>query len=1082
MIAIALVLSFLLLAEGSPSHGPATEPGTLRVIVRDAKSSAPVPLATVEIYGPRSLRAATGLDGVVPFDGATAGDYEVVVRRDGYEEQVLKHVLVPPDGAELDVALQPSPRRPPRWLRQIGTVKAKSRSQASASNVTQDTPESLLASTPVNAAATLPDVSVQHTPSGETVSVFGHPAVQTTVTVDGVPVSTFGTPSNVQPFSLDLFQSVQIDRRSAFGSPGGNVDFTTRNPALDWIGTLDAVAGSFRNDGQSVTASGTSGRLGVSFTAARRDESQLLNRLTFLDTSGLNYRHDAMVQTTGDALKLRYPFSQDHIAYMSFVSLASSAPLVCVQFTGVVPCGYGPHNFENSALSSFQIKDTMASGRLEGSATFFRNASKIDVDQSGRFVYGIAAPANSSARSDSSGAIVDGQYQVGKGYPISFHATVDAQRTAVAGTAFGRTVPPASNTVMYRDASISGSLLDRRRFSSTLALGFQQQGRQGSRTAGLAVKYRPTSVDSFTFDVRTGFLAAPPVTFRGVADPSTLQVNCAANEATGFGPSSGSSDSSSTTTSINWEHIGSRVSTSVTLRHEVDYNGLVTAFVRGDALDTALITPDYLNAVSKAFAATCGRPSAVSAENLYLNVTSSVPRVRYEGGEVAVHAIVSRNITADLTYGLVYARAFGNEGALFGGGSTVVSGLQLPNVPIATANLGVAAKIGRSESRFLANLRHVAGNNANNLPAYTTVDVGVDKPLSHGAHLTVSALNVTGAYVGVFATSANAVALPTGHGSFATVSTPLPPRSLNVSLRLPFGLGAGLEDVPDLGAGPGTYGYRLYPYNRATPSDAFAIDRRSGRCGPEAVSGATHELAVIDDYTRRVEARRSAGGAYPAAFPTEEHDGLVLTYRRTAYAYAVLVSADVRLSFSQRLPILRPLAGCARFYSGTLPETRERDLYIPAYDEQQEIMPLAEFSPLIGFYVPPSRLENVRLFPAYAEPPRSPPEDPFAIASSPDCAPSARPGAQAFIALVRPYITALYAGAEQKPPAGFTITDHREGKRWLSISSADMDVKLLAGCIRISALDAPTLEKMGLGGTPSPTLNFSPALGFYSRF
>lgn len=1082
MLAHLLALAVFMLGEGAPAHAPAPPPGTLRVVVRDARTNASLPLASVDVYGPRSLRALTGLDGAVPFDGAIAGEYEVVVRHEGYEDRTLRGVRVPPEGTELDVALQPAPRRPPSWLRQIGAVKTKRPSSATASRVDQETPETVLAASPVAGAATLPGVTVQRTPGGETVSVFGHSAAQTTLSVDGVPVSTFGAPSSVQPFALDLFQTVQIDRRSAFGSPGGNVDFTTRNPALDWIGTLGAFGGSFGNGGESVTGAGTTGRLGVSFTEARRDESNPLDGLTFRDASGLDYRHDALVRTTGEAFKLRYPFSQDHVAYVSLVSLASSAPLVCDQFTGLVPCGYGPRNVEKNGLSSFQVKDTLASGRLQASATLFRNTSSIDVDQSGRFFAGTAEPASSSARNGTSGAIVEGQYQVGKGFPVSFHATVDAQRSSVSGTAFGRTVPPVSSSLAYRDASISGPLFDKRRVSSTLALGVQQQGAQGSRTADLTVKYRPTNADTLTLDGRTGFLAAPPPAFAGLADPSALQVNCAANQATGFGPSSGLPNSGSTTTSFGWEHVGSRISTSAALRHEIDDNGLVTAYVRGDALNPSLMTPAYLSGVSQAFAATCGAPFAASPADLFLAVTSSVPRVRYDGGELAVHVVASRNVTADLTYGLVYARAFGHDGPLFSGGSTVVSGRQLPNVPIATENLGILAKLGRSEATLLADVHHVSANNPNDLPGYTTLDVGFDQRLARGARLTVGVLNVTGAYGGVFATPANAVPLLTRYGPLATAAIPLAPRSLTVSLRLPFGLGAGLADVPDFSAGPGTYGYRLYPYNDAAPGDAFAIDRRSGRCGPEQVGAAAHELSAVKAYAARVEARRAADGAYPASFPTANVDGLVMTYRRTARAYAVMVSADPHLSFTQRLPILRPLAGCARLYSGTLPETRERDLYVPTYDERQQLLPLAEYSPLIGFYVPPSRLENDRLFPAYTDPPAKPPDDPFAIASGSECAPIARPGAEAFVALVKPYITAVYGGAAATPPAGFVITDHRDGKRWLSIASGDLDVKLLAGCLRIAAADAQTLDKMGLGGTPAPTLDFTPSLGFYNRF
>ena len=1068
---------------GRPATAAAPAAGTLRVVVTDAKTHAPLPLTRVDLYGPRSLRGATGTDGAVPFADTPAGDYDILVRRDGYEDQTVRHVAVVATGGVVNVALQPSPRRPPSWLRQIGRVKGKGAPKASASDVSADDPRSALSPDVVKAAGDLPGVVISQSGSGTTASVFGHSATQTSVSVEGVPVSAFGSATNLQPFALDLFQSVQVSRTSAFGSPGGNVNFTTNNPALDWTGTLGAVYGSFLNAGGRVTSSGTTGRLGLSATHATREEVNPINGLTFADTSGLRYRHDASAASTGDAVKMRYPFSRSHVLYGSLVALNSSAELYCSDFTGVVPCGYGPRNLQSNGLTSAQLKDVFSSGRLDAALTLFHNVSKVDVDQSGRFVAGLPTPSSSGARTTAGGFIVDGQYEVGNHYPVTFHATVDNQTTSVSGSAFGSILPPISSSLSYRDASISGTVYDRRRTSANLAVGLQQQGAQHGTTATFTVRHRPSNADTFTFEGRTGFLASTPIAFSGVADPSALRIDCPANQAAGFGPFSSSVDSGSTTASLAWEHVGRRVSVTASVRHEVDYNGTVAAFVRADALQSPVVGTPYLNAASALFQTACGVNRPVALQDLFFQVTGSAPRVQYDGGELALHADVSRNVAADFTAGLVSARAFGSQGPLFAKGSTLASGAQLPQVPIQTMNLSVVARVGASQLRALGNVHHVGANNVNNLPQYTTVDVGLAQRLRHGAELTVVAQNLTGTYAGVFATPANAVALRTQAGPFGTIAIPLQPRSVYVSLRLPFGLGASLDDVPDLTAGPGSYGYKLYPYNGAVPQDAFQIDRRSGRCGPEAVGDATRELNAVRDYARRVEARRAQDGGYPAAFPTETHLGLVLTYRQNARGYAVLVAADRQLPYSEQVQILRPLAGCSRFYSGSLPETRDRDLYIPTYDESQNLRPLAEYSPAVGFYVPPSRLENDRLFPAYEDPPKTPPPNPFALSTDAQCLPNARSGAEAFVAVMQPYLTAALAGGTPQVPPGFTITDHRDGAhRWEDIESPDLDVKLLSTCLRIAAVNQKTLDTLGLGSVTLPGLGFAPELGFYNRF
>lgn len=1057
---------------------------TLRVVVVDAKTQAPLALARVEIYGPRSLRGSSGPDGAVPFAGIDPGTYDIVVRHGGYDDRTIRAVALQGAGDTVTVALQPSPRRPPTWLREIGRSRVKLGSKASTTTAAGDTPEQTLRQDAAAGVGTIPGVTLNGTPGGQTVSVFGHSPAQTTFTVDGTPVGPLGGVGNVQPFSLDLFQSIDVARQSAFGSPGGNVNFTTRDPALDWIGTFASAFGTFANNGERFTGSGTSGRLGISFTHARRDEVNPLNGLTFLDASGVRYQHDATVQNGGDALKLRYPFSQNHALYATLLEISSRSPLFCTQDTGPLPCGFGPVNVQSSSLTSAQLRDVFSAGRLDASLTLFRNRAAIDVDQSGRYISGVPFPSSSSARSTTTGLVLDGQYQVGRGYPISFHATTDTQTSTLRGTAFGSAVPPFATGLSYQDVSLSGSLFERRRLSSTLSLGMQHQGDQHNTTAGLSLRYRPGSADTLTVEERTGLIASVPATFNGVADPSALQIDCASHHAAGLGPSSGASSSGSSTTTLTYQHSGPRVSFTATARHEVDRNGAVSAFVRGDSLPASLYDPTYFNRLSSAYDAACGDSRTLGPSDVFLQTTASASRVVYDGGAVALHLDLSRNLAADVSEGLVYARASGAGGPLFGTGSTVISGNQLPNVPIHTTNVALTAQLGNGQTRALLDAHVVGSNNANNLPGYMTLDAGIDRRLKGGAHVTLSALNVTGAYAGIFATPSNAVPLPIRGGSFATVALPLAPRTVQLAVQLPFGVGASLEDVPDITAGPQSYGYKLYPYDRAVPRDAFEIDRRSGRCGPEVVGPATHELSLIRDYVGRIEARRLADGSPPAAMPSETHDGLVLTFRRTMRSYAVMVAPDMNLSYTQQIPVLRPIAGCARFYSGTLAETGRLGLYIPTYDELREMRPLAEYAPAVGFYVPPSRLENDRLFPAYTDPPKTPPADPFAISASPvECLSSARSGADAFVALLKPYVTALYAGQEAKQPAGFTIVDHRDGKnRWLEIASPDLDVKMLAGCLSVAAIDQKAADALGIGGNAPPALDYTRALGFYNKF
>ena len=1085
-VAALRVLIRALLAVGlwSASCFPvfAEDLGALRVTVTDAVTRAPVPLTQVDLYGARSLRGATGMDGVVVFEGLPPGDYQVVVRNSRYIAQTLRGIaVVSARPAELAVPLQRAPRATPSWLRQIGRIGAKAKPKASTTQTTSESPEAKLSGSMVEALGTLPAASIQSSGPSAYLSLGGHAVNQTGISIEGVPVGALGGATNLRPFSLDLFNAVSINRNSPNGTAGGSVNFDTRNPTLDWIGTGNAVQGSYGNAGTTFTEAGTSGRLGLSAAHAARSEGNSLDGLRFADSSGLDYVHRTLARTSGDALKVRYPFSLNNVVIGSLVSLRSDVPLFCSQFTGPVPCGYGPLNEQRSTLTSAQLRDLVSVGRLSAAVSVFHNASTLDIDQSGRFVRGINLPQRGNEAVLANGVIAEGELQVGKGYPLGFSVTNSSQTARSTGSVFGTLVPPSVSSLTFTNASLTGPLLKRRHVTSSLTVGFQHEGEQSHATGQLSLAYSPTSFDSFTFESGAGFVAAQPGSFTGIADPPSLQINCAAGNAVGLGPSSGSKDASSARTSLVWNHTGSKISATVTARHELDFNVPISGLVSATALDPGLFSAGYLAGLRQNYAATCGSAAVPPGlANLFYTVTAAVPYAAYDSGEVSMHVDASRNVALDFSYGAFLARASGGSGALFAPGSTVSAGAQLPNRPMHTANAAIAAAIGRSGAKALANVHYVSANNPNNLPSYVVVDAGFEFKLQRGTVASLSLLNLTNAYGGTFATTAGAVPLATQTGAFRTVATPLAPHSVNVALRIPVGPGSQLEDVPNRDPGPTAYGFMLRPYPDAPPQDPFAIDRRSGRCGPEAAPRADHYLGLIRDYVRRIEAARSPDGAYPAAFPERDVEGLRLHYRRTAASYAVLVALDKNLSFAERLPVAKPVMGCAHFYSGLLPETRKRGLYISPYDEQEAVVPMFDFAPSVGFYVPPSLIENSSMFPDYAELPAAAPADPFAIASGEACPPYVRSSAEAFVALLRPYVAAYYNGEKPRSPEGFEIVPHASGgQTWLEILSADVNIQLLASCLRIAAVDRDTLLKMKLDGARSPSLDYTPRLGFY---
>ncbi|MEA2786926.1 MAG: hypothetical protein QOF71_3030 [Candidatus Eremiobacteraeota bacterium] len=1062
----------------------AGEDGTLRITVAAEGSKAAVPLSQVDIYGPRSLRGAAGADGVVVFDKIDPGTYVIVVSHSRYISQTLRGITVAAGKeAAVSVLLARPPRERPLWLRRIGIVAAKPQPKSSTTQATSDNPEAKLSGSVVAALGALPSITIQNEGPIKSVSIGGHPASDTLVSIEGVPVSALGGAPDLHPFTLDLFNGVSVSRATPNGTAAGTINFDTRNPTLDWIGTGSAIEGAYGNAGTTFSETGTLGRLGVAFTHASRAEGNPLDGQRFLDLSGLSYVHRAVAQTSGEALKLRYPFSINNILVASLVSVNSDVPLFCAELTGPLPCGYGPVNAQRRSVSSVQLRDVVAAGRLSASVALFHNVSTLDVDQTGLYVNGVNVPQRSTGTTLANGFIATGQLQLGKSFPLSFNVSNNSQTTTSAGAAFGSFIAPTLSSVTYTNASISAPLVRSRRFSSDLTLGAQRAGRQSHTTEELSVKYSPTSADNVTLLAGTGFVSAQPGSFSGVADPSSLQFDCVNGNASGFGPSSGSTNGTNSRASLTWTHVGRRISATVTARNEVDFNAPITAIVNGAALNPGLLSPAYLAEVGRDYSAACGPSAAVpGAGKLFFQVTGAVPRVVYTGGEGNVHIDASRNVAFDLSYGTEIARAFGSDGLIFARGSTVVAGRQMPNHPIHSANASTAVAVGRSRATALANLHYVSANNFNNLPSYAVVDAGIEFKLERGSIATISLLNLTNAHGGTFATPAGAVPLSTLTGAFPTIATPLTPRSLNLRLRIPFGPGSALEGLPLADLGPGSYGYKLFPYPSARPADPFAVDRRTGLCGPETAPRAKRSLSLLQAYVERIEPVRSVSGAYPQSFATQTVEGLQISYRRTPTSYAVLVSIDPNLSFTERLPVIKPITGCARLYSGELRETRERALYISSYDEQQALRPIVFFAPSVGLYVPPPLIENAPLFPGYAKVPPVAPETPFAITTGAECPSYVRSSAEAFVALIRPYVAAFYDRHEKpQPPDGFTITAHADGgNAWLEIDSRDVDVTLLASCLTVAGVDRGTLLRLTLGGTPPPTIDYAPRLGLYN--
>ena len=1075
----ALVLILCVLLDAAPR---AVGAGSLTIIVLDARTAQPVAFAVVFARGPRYLEAVSDNRGEAAFGNLPAGTYRVVVTRYGYDNASISDISV---AAGQDRTF--SVRLSVKHIKVIASVSTRSKATASSSTLKSESVQATLSGSVVGALESLPGVVVGN---GGAISLFGHPASETSLGINGVPVA-LGASANVDAVDADLFASASIDGGAAAGSSAGMVNFEPPGPTLSWIETLRGIAESYGGSDLSFTEQGSAGRLGVSFAHAARTIGDMLDGKRYFDSSGQAYFHDANDAISGDALTLRYPLSTRNVLFGTAVSIGSFAPFVCRVQTGQVPCGYGPRDAVQSRLNSAQLRDTLFWGADNATLTLFRNGSASYLDQSGYYVNGILTPSSSDERIATNGATVHANLSVSRKRSFVIDMTSVNQSATSVGSAFGTILPAAAlPRLHFATGSISSALLSDARFSSTATVGFQSAVGTSAFNTDVALDYRASDSGGISGSYRTGDIAIPTQAYDAVGAPSTLTFDCARNIALGYGPTETSAKTESSMASLNWHHSGKRVDTSLTLTHQVERNAPTLGIVRADALAPNLFPANYLDQANTLAAAACGTPAPIGLTDLYYDVTGIASRALYDNLQFASLVRISPNITAEPSYALTSARAFGTSTLLFNTRSTVVAGRQLPNVPTSTAGLAVAANLGGNATQILLNLHYVSGNNPNDLPPYTVLDFGVLAPLARGT-LALTITNVTDSHPGPFATTTDAVSLPMQVGTYPTVAQPLRPISWHVGYRFHIGppeYGTTfalpeMQPLPDLRG----IGGMTFPIGQG-PSDPFALNTQDQGCGPEDVAGAKHFLQRLRDYVSDIERQRASGTVDDIAAAS---DGAVdLVYQAMGSSYVVLVTPTPGGDEHAYADELRPAFSCAWVHMTTgLRDSRNRGLYIESASDRIQPVYIA-YQPGIGIFVPESTVkskpipqpENSLAFPPVIPVPTTPPTDAFALSTGKACSTEMRSAASFILATLQQYAHAFY-DLHQKPqvPDGFAIVVHStKNGPWLEIRTADLySLQEVRQCLKVHMIIAKSLREAGWDGAKPPELNYAPQLGLY---
>ncbi len=1082
-------------------------------------------LVRVVLDGPVVTSELTDKKGEVFFTDVPDGIYRARIVKRGYQTITSNSFeVLNGNSVTVTVALALSTQ-----LKVIGTVVAQSSATVSSSSIGPDSAQRKLSGDLADALNKLSGVSVQtssdDSDAEQTISLEGHDASQTQLTLDGIPVNAPGSAGNIGAFATDLFTGAGVRNGPQLGGLGGGVNFTTLEPTLSWESYLTMSTGSIGRHNESLAETGSFGKLGVAAMVVQRLNPSWLDGLLYTDASGLNYVHDGDADISGEFVKLRYQLSDSQTISGMFLSSDRTTNIVCarIQNDGV-PCGYGPDNYGAGSVGLFSLSDDALIGATSVQASIYSTSFTTLNDQLNRFVGGIASPIGSSGLNSSHGFTVNAILPAAARHTISFTAygSWGSQLTFPLNEP---STPYFTNDQHseYSAFQVTDSIHSNQHLTLSESLGYSEAtGGFGGVLATVAATWHPTKVDTFTGSYTVSGSSAQQSRSTILTDPASMRFTCDGDNSVAFGNAPGAAPEASSSNSARLGYTRTFTGGNVTfqLYRQVQDNVLLPTDVNGTVLlANGTLTPAYVAAVQQVFQspAGCGATTPFDASKLYFATpVAGVNRV-YQGGSITGYATIG-NLVIQPFWNTTVSQAISNSPLINNPYSITVSGQQLPNVPLQRAGLILDYKARHSAIEWLADAQYTGRNNSNNLPAYTQFDAAVNVLFSKGS-LTFAASNITGAYAGVFASPVNAVPYYTQSGNIVpTVARPLTPRTYSATYTVKFGPGAlgnthvaqaptqrgggggrfggGGGGTPGGGGGGGGGGNRaITPLPSSPPAEPFAVSDNSEQCPSDAHAIALQLSTELKAYVAQVEAAKTAAG-YPATMPAPAITDATVTYHGLGDRYALSIvphfgsaANTARLASAElantpqargqngaaggRGELFRVFIGCMPFHLAFANDITALHLYAP----QNTVfgLPPITFMPAVGLYALPRQQQpGQESFRVYALP-KTPPKDPFEVRSASECTADMKNTATQALGELRAYF------ANGTATHLWTITAHTaKNGTWYDLAPGDpaMIISLLF-CGRVAGTTPQELVPTGWDGMMQPDVNYNAAYGLY---
>jgi hypothetical protein len=1091
-LAAGALSALLVFALPKYSGAQQSDSGQIRIVVIDAQSKKPVGFARVLLTGPVIASELTGDNGQVLFTDVPDGIYRARVLKDGYAAVTSAQFEVVEGRAVLvSVSLAGSTGLPV-----IGHVTVHSSANVGADTLSQDSAQRKLSQDLADALNKLSGVSVStssdDSDATETISLEGHDASQTQLTLDGIPLNAPGTAGNLGMFATDLFTGASVHLGPQLGGLGGGVNFTTLEPTLSWLSYATASLGSYGRYNYSLAETGSDGKLGVALETTDRYVPSLIDGDRFLDASGLDYVHDGSSTIGGDLVKLHYAMSDEQTLVGTFLNSTRETGLVCLRLDGTIPCGYGPNNGDQSDFNMYALTDNALLGATTVQASIYGMNSKTLLDELNRYVGGVLEPNGFSSGTNSFG--------------YSINATLPSrQRHTIGIEAYGTTssetnFPLVPQAIPYYQGAAQSSygalqVSDAIQSSSKLTLdeivGISHATNAPATFLGTtSATWHPDSRDTYAAAYSLGGVAAGGFRQTILTDPASLQFDCYGDVAYGSAPGDQPAASSSSSMRLGYTHTLPGGNISLSLYRQSENNVVLPVDVNGSELIAlGVVPPNYPSLVQPIWdsPAGCNAPPGTpfNATQLYFMTPIAGTQRVYQGAELTSYLTLGDLIVQPF-YNLTSVTVFSADPRINNPYSFVIPGKQYPNVPLNRAGITFDYKAPGSAFEYLLDAQYTGVNNWNHLPSYTTLDGGVSVQLEHGT-LTAIASNFTNTYGGIYTSPQWEVPYVTlGGMTLPNLARPLQPREYSVTYTVEFGQGAQQPSTqsalaqgaprrgpvmffggPGRGGPQGRGGFRdiISPLPSTPPAQPFAITNNAGFCSAADEAEAKEIATALQAFTAQIEAAKTAAG-YPATMTVPSVPDATITYHGLGSAYALTITPKTFMG-------MRPIIGCMTVHRATQDDVTSRHLYEP--EHPLFMVPQVHFMPSVGMYLafrpPQAGQENFRVYVL----PTTPPEHPFEIRAGGMCAGDERNTAVELIGELRGYFT------KHAPAPSFTITSHsaRAGT-WYEIAPGDpATIGALLVCGRVAGATAQELTQRGWDGVNVPELNYTRALGIY---